>query len=73
MKNKRWIQQALKKSKSKRGTLHRQLGIPIDETIPNWKLQQIVFAPVGTYQLGIPQRITKLLKKRAQFALNIRG
>ena len=54
---KRWIQHALRKHK--KGALHRQLGIPEDETIPISLLRNAAQAP-------------GLLGQRARFALNVR-
>jgi hypothetical protein len=54
---KRWIQHALRKHK--KGALHRQLGIPEDETIPVSLLRNAAQAP-------------GLLGQRARFALNVR-
>jgi hypothetical protein len=54
-KSKRW--RALKKHK--RGALHKQLGIPVDETIPLRTLESAA-------------KKSGLLGKRARFALNLR-
>jgi hypothetical protein len=54
---KRWIQRAL--HKHKKGALHRQLGIPVGETIPLSLLRDAATAP-------------GLLGQRARFALNVR-
>ena len=56
-KNKRWIQQALKKHK--RGALHKQMGIPAGDVIPLRKLESAAKKP-------------GLLGKRARLALNLR-
>ena len=53
-----WIQHALKKRT--KGALHRQLGIPEDETIPVSILRRAAKEP-------------GLLGKRARFALNLRN
>jgi hypothetical protein len=52
-----WIQKALRKHK--KGALHRQLGIPVGETIPLSLLRDAAKAP-------------GLLGQRARFALNVR-
>ena len=66
MKQNRWIQAA----KPKKGALHRQLGYPSHDTIPLGVLRKIMDANVGTHVRG--QTITPLLKKRVNFALNVR-
>lgn len=66
-KSKRWIQKAA--SKHTKGALHRQLGIPLDRKIPKSKLHKIMATPVGS-KIG-KRRVTSLLKKRANFALNV--
>jgi len=52
-----WIQRALRKHK--KGALHRQLGIPLDQIIPISLLRDAAKEP-------------GLLGQRARFALNIR-
>lgn len=42
----RWIQHAL--AKHKKGALHRQLGIPLDEKIPIALLREAAREPNGT-------------------------
>lgn len=64
-----WIQES--KKGMKKGALHKQLGIPSDEKIPSTLLRNIVKTPVGKKLKG--KKITKLLKQRANWALNVRG
>lgn len=54
---KRWIQRALRKHK--RGALHRQLGIPVDQKIPIGLLNEAAKEP-------------GLLGRRARLALTLR-
>ena len=54
---KKWIQGALKKHK--KGALHKQLGIPVDQTIPLLTLERAA-------------KKSGLLGKRARLALNLR-
>ncbi|NOZ47375.1 MAG: hypothetical protein GXO79_11425 [Chlorobi bacterium] len=66
-----------KKLSLKKGALSRQLGIPIRNNIPSNLLRAIKNAPIGvviSYRINgkYPGKVTKLLKKRAVFALNIR-
>ncbi len=56
----RWIQNAL--SKHKKGALHRQLGIPLDEKIPIALLREAAKEPNGS-EIG----------HRARLALTLRG
>lgn len=73
---KKWIQ----KARPKKGALSRQLGISEDKNIPTEMLKYIRDAPVNTwfdkthFMYAHPKRIkvTPLLKKRANFALNVR-
>lgn len=80
---KKWIQ----KAHLKKGTLSRQLGIPEKEDIPFELLYHIRDSPVGTL-INLPQRKsdkgldrvfvrrirnTKLLKRRAQLAINLKN
>ena len=77
MKSKNWIQTALKKHKS--GALHRQLGIPVNEKIPEEILVSIVETPKNgkgesylTYKGKTRKiKVTTLLRRRAQLALNL--
>lgn len=62
----KWIQ----KVHPRYGFLHRQLNIPKGEHIPTHLLHQIVATPIGGSVQG--QTVTKLLKQRANFALNVR-
>ena len=71
-KNKRWIQ----KAKIKKGALHRQLAITGD--IPVTLLKRIKNSKTGT-TITNPTRkgkrriaVTTLLKRRVNFALNVR-
>jgi hypothetical protein len=63
---KKWIQAAMKGHK--KGALHRQLGVPLDKTIPKKKLKKIVATPIGN-KVGA-RKVTRLLKSRSLFALN---
>lgn len=75
MKKTKWIQ----KANLKKGTLSRQLGVPIEENIPFDVLLTIKNAPIGedvwlsirgkTKQI----KVTKLLKRRAVLALNLKN
>ena len=66
----------------KKGALHRQLGLSPSTTIPYWILHDIKDKKVGQYQIvnvreldGVVDKkvkVTPLLKKRVQFALNVR-
>jgi len=67
----RWIQEA----RIKKGALHRQLGYTVDQKIPLGVLQTIKERGVGAH-VRTPAgtlTITNKMKKRANFALNIRG
>lgn len=59
-------------SNIKKGALHKQLGYPEDETIPVKELNKIVKAELdSTVKInGKEHKVTALLKKRANFALN---
>jgi hypothetical protein len=74
MVSRKWIQHALRKHKS--GALHKQLGIPMDQEIPSRLLERISNLPNGysieTYS-GHSVKITPLLKKRVNLALNLRN
>ena len=61
-----WIQ----KAKVKPGALHRQLGVDQSRPIPTNVLNQIQKAPIGTQVKG--KSVTPLLKRRVNFALNMR-
>jgi|PlaIllAssembly_1097288.scaffolds.fasta_scaffold07611_6 hypothetical protein len=69
---KKWIQ----KAKPKKGALSRQLGVPEKENIPIKMLEDISELPVGSYYYNPYKKeypkVTKLLKKRVLFALNVR-
>jgi hypothetical protein len=66
MPKQKWIQTAT--SPSKKGALHRQLGISQDKTIPKKTLRDIVNTEVGKHSHG--HTVTPLLKQRSLFALN---
>jgi IS4 transposase len=73
MPSNKWIPHNLKK-----GALSRQLGVPEKENLPVTYLRKIHNAPTGavvknpTYH-GVPQiRATPLVKRRVNFALNVR-
>jgi len=57
---KRWIQHAL--AKHKKGALHRQLGVPLNEKIPVALLREAAKEPNGT-RVG----------HRSRLALTLRG
>jgi len=61
-----WIQ----KAKAKPGALHRQLGIDPKKPIPTPLLNRVKKAPIGTQVRGTS--VTPLLKRRVNFALNMR-
>jgi hypothetical protein len=63
-----WIQNAV--HENKKGALHRQLGYSPDERIPTYVLNNIKEANIGTHIDG--HTVTPLMKKRANFALNVR-
>ena len=63
----RWIQ----KSKPKPGALHKQLGYSINKPLPEGLLQEIKEANLGTSVRGHP--VIPLLKRRVNFALNVRN
>lgn len=68
--NMKWIQ----KSKMKKGSLSRQLGIPIRENIPISLLTRIKKIKVGNKirtRKGY-KRVTPLMKKRANLALTLK-
>jgi hypothetical protein len=70
----KWIQ----KAKPKKGALHRQLGYPTGTKIPKSELIIIKHAHVGDRVIVTGNsnksrvKVTPLLKKRANFALNVR-
>jgi hypothetical protein len=79
MNKNRWIQTALEGHKS--GALHRQLGIPVNEKIPYGVLNMITKSKVGeriyinsygTISNTPFVNVTKLMKKRAILAINLR-
>lgn len=63
----KWIQKA--RRGKRKGALHRQLGIPIGQRIPKTKLRRIVRTPIGKKACG--RTVTRTLKSRALFALNV--
>lgn len=63
---KRWIQGAA----PKQGALHRELHYPISKPLPVGLLNAIEDAHVGTHVRG--RKVTRLLKSRVNFALNVR-
>jgi len=65
---KKWMQKAFKKHK--KGSLHRQLGIPQDKTIPVKTLRDIKNTTIGKKSHG--KKVTTLLKRRVVLALNAR-
>jgi len=62
----KWIQ----KAKLKKGTLSRQLGIPIRKNIPIMKLNRIIATKTGNKLGSI--RVTPLLKRRAVLARTLK-
>lgn len=71
-----WIQDAV--GKHKKGSLHKQLGVPMDKRIPKRLLSRIKSAEVGK-TVHNPTRtgkrrvkVTGLLKKRAVLAHTLR-
>lgn len=68
-----WIQSALKKHK--RGMLHKMLDVPKDINVPIHLLEEIRNREVGdfvwNYHNVYKIKITKLMKERANFALNM--
>lgn len=71
MRVKKWIQ----KTKMKKGSLSRQLGVPVKENIPVGVLNKVVKAKVGT-KVMVPKgkvTVTKLMKRRAVFAKTLKG
>jgi hypothetical protein len=75
MNKKKWIQEA--GDHRHRGALHSQLGVSQEERIPKTLLQKIKSAKIGSH-IKNPTKtgtrriaVTSLLKKRANFALNV--
>ena len=68
----KWIKNALKQHK--KGALHKQLEIPQEQTIPVSLLIRIKNAKLNSYITGTtkPIKITRLLKRRAILALNLK-
>jgi len=70
----KWIQDV----DVKPGALHEQLGVPKDQEIPKTLEEKIVDAPLGSTvknptEVGKQKiKVTRKLKSRANFALNIR-
>jgi hypothetical protein len=62
----KWIQE----SHIKKGALHHQLGYGAHEKIPKGVLAHIMHAEIGEHVHG--HTVTKLMKHRANFALNVR-
>jgi hypothetical protein len=58
------------KAKAKPGALHAQIGYPLGNKIPTSVLNRIQHAREGTQING--HAVTPLMKKRANFALNMR-
>ena len=54
----------------KKGALHKQLGLGVHEHISSALLDRIEKQNVGTHIGDVP--VTPLLKKRANFARNVR-
>lgn len=58
----------------KKGTLHKQLGIPKEKKLPSLLLKKIMKAKVGD-EISYGEKkilITGLLKKRVNLAINLR-
>ena len=70
----KWIQ----KIGLKKGALHRQLGVPLDEKIPVGLLDVIIKAEVGdvvrnSAKVGFRRiRVTRKIERRAILARNLR-
>ncbi|MBT3397822.1 hypothetical protein HOA55_02695 [archaeon] len=70
----KWIQ----KIGLKKGTLHRQLGIPVDKKIPVRLLDSIVAAQAGDViknptKIGLNKiKVTRKLERRAILARNLK-
>jgi hypothetical protein len=62
----RWIQGA----HIKKGALHRQLGYDPHHHLPLGLLREIEAADIGARVRG--RKITRLMKRRVNFALNVR-
>lgn len=67
MRTKRWIQKAV--DPRKKGALHRQLGVSMDKPIPKKTLRDIAGTDVGKHSHGV--KVTRLVKRRVVFALNV--
>jgi len=65
----RWIQRS--KETMKKGALRAQLHIKAGKTISPELLEKIVATPLGKKARGAT--VTRLLKLRANWALNVRG
>jgi hypothetical protein len=71
-----WIKDAVKAHK--KGTLHKQLGVPMNKRIPKRLLSRIKSAPLGKTvrnptKTGCRRvKVTGLLKKRAVLAHTLR-
>jgi len=71
-----WIQRALKKHK--KGSLHRQLGVPQDKTIPKSFLTRVKNTQIGKTAKNPSKtgkrrvKVTHLLKKRVVVAHTLR-
>lgn len=65
---------AIKKPEIKKGALHAQLRVPMTEPILTKDLEKIMAHREGSKVVigGKSHTVTKLLKKRAIFALNVR-
>jgi hypothetical protein len=64
----RWIQRAVRLQT--RGALHRALGVPLGERIPLAMLREAAEHPERFRETHAAQA---LLRRRARFALNVRG
>ena len=64
-----------KKITFKKGALHKQLKVPLDEDIGNFNLRKIKKGEVGDMVKvkGKMFKITSLMKKRATFGLTLQG
>jgi len=76
MAKKLWIQDAV--SKHKKGTLHKQLGVPNSKKIPKSLLTKIKHAKIGKTVKNPSKtgkrrvKVTRLLKKRSVLAHTLR-
>jgi len=74
-KKKKWIQDVVKSGE--KGRFHKQLGINPKKRIPKTLVQKIMVSEIGDTIINPTEtgkkklKVTKLLKQRANFALNV--